>query len=83
MSSAAPCTRLRWVGIAAATVAIAMVPLHAEDDKKSNFDGQVELLYRTVSVDGSMDKYNYDFAGLSGGTRLGSTFMEWQNVESD
>ncbi len=82
MASAAARTLLRWIGIPAASLAIALAPARAEEERTAMV-GQVELLYRSVSVDGSRDKYNYDFAGLDGGTRLGSTFMEWQNSDSE
>ena len=77
-------TRLaRPLGVAAVALLIAAPPVIGEDDGNDAFNGQLELLYRTVSLDGSREKYDYDFAGLDGGTRLGSTFMEWRNAASD
>jgi hypothetical protein len=57
-------------------------PLAAED-KDSDLEGVVELLYRSVNVDGSQRKYDEDFDGLSSGARLGNLSLNWLNESSN
>ncbi len=43
--------------------------------------GSVEIVYRSVSVDGSRNKYNEDFDALESGLRLGAWTFDWQPAE--
>ncbi len=59
-----------------------LVLAHPTAQAEGEFDGQVELLYRSVNVDGSSSKYEEDFNGLDSGVRLGQFQMNWQDVGS-
>ncbi len=52
------------------------------EDGEIQFSGSAEFLYRNVSQDGSEEKYNEDFDGLSSGARLGSVSLDWTNLGS-
>ena len=47
----------------------------------ADVNGSAELLYRNVSVDGSMAKYNEDFNGLNSGMRIGNLDLDWTNPD--
>ncbi len=54
-------------------------PILAED---GGTEGEVELLYRSVSIDGSPEKFDEDFDGIESGTRLGRLFLNWLDTDS-
>lgn len=56
--------------------------LAADDDGERSFEGSVELLYRNVSQNGSLGKYNEDFDGLDSGGRLSSFTANWNRIDS-
>ncbi len=69
--------------VSLALLGFASVPCAlAEEPEGSSFEGRVELVYRSVSVDGSERKYDEDFDGLSSGTRLGELFLDWTELDS-
>jgi hypothetical protein len=55
----------------------------AADDKDSELEGVVELLYRSVNVNGSQRKYDEDFNGLGSGARLGNLSLNWLSESSN
>ena len=56
--------------------AAGLFPAAAADDT-GKIEGAVEVLYRSVSQDGSDRKYEEDFDGLGSGVRLGSLTAGW------
>ncbi|MHC4990578.1 MAG: hypothetical protein ACYTGC_06315 [Planctomycetota bacterium] len=70
-------------GIGAAVLALTLVATPAPaGDEEQNLRGTVELTYRDVNQDGSVDKYNEDFDGLDSGLRLSHLDLEWFEVDS-
>ncbi len=67
--------------IALAGLLLASLPALAADDDK--LSGSVELIYRSVSQDGSSQKYDEDFDGLSSGGRISNLSLNWLGDESD
>ncbi len=65
----------------AVLITVPLVPAVAEDGKK-DIEGTVEVLYRNVSQDGSVQKYNEDFDGLDSGVRLSNLEFDWNNIDS-
>ncbi|ANM29118.1 hypothetical protein ABI59_05165 [Acidobacteria bacterium Mor1] len=51
-------------------------PVQAEE-KDPELTGSVEVLYRSVSQDGSRNKYEEDFDGLESGGRLSNLSLDW------
>lgn len=52
-------------------------------EKKENLEGYIDLLYRSVSVDGSSRKYEEDFDGLDSGGRIGALTLNWDQLNSE
>lgn len=50
------------------------------EDESSDLQGSAEILYRNVSNDGSLGKYNEDFDGLSSGFRIGNVTLDWTGI---
>jgi hypothetical protein len=52
------------------------------DDGESDFEGSIDLLYRSVDIDGNEAKYEEDFDGLTSGARLGELTLNWLDSKS-
>ena len=63
-------------------LALLLVPATMAQEDETKLDGSVELLYRSVNQNGSTQKYNEDFDGLSSGGRLGSVSLNWVDRDS-
>ena len=71
------------IGCALLAVLIAMPQVLAEDGEGGpDIEGSVELLYRSVSRDGSVRKYDEDFDGLDSGLRLSGLELDWYGIDS-
>ena len=77
--------KIPWAGTlfrALLLVTVALSPVLAQEDE-SSLHGEFELLYRSVSTDGSTEKFNEDFDAIDSGIRLGRLFMDWQQTGSN
>ncbi len=69
--------------LAACAAGAALTPSVLAEDGDSSVQGDVELAYRTVSVDGSERKYNEDFDGLGSSLYLGRLELNWNDLGAD
>jgi hypothetical protein len=82
MSARRTSERLRAGHVIAALVLAVLIASPALAEEADGTQGKVELLYRSVSIDGSKNKFDEDFDGLESGTRLGHLFMNWLEPNS-
>ncbi len=52
------------------------------EDESGDLRGSAEILYRNVSKDGSLGKYNEDFDGLDSGFRVGNVTLDWTDLDT-
>jgi hypothetical protein len=65
----------------AVLITVPVAPALAAEGEK-DIEGTVEVLYRNVSQDGSIQKYNEDFDGLDSGAQLSNLEFDWNNIDS-
>ena len=82
MSARRTSERLRAGHVIAALLFAVLIASPALAEEADGTQGEVELLYRSVSIDGSKNKFDEDFDGLESGTRLGHLFMNWLKPDS-
>ncbi len=75
--------RLRDLSFAVFALSLFLVwadlPVRADEDDPE-LTGSVEVLYRSVSQDGSRNKYEEDFDGLESGGRLSNLTLDWASA---
>ncbi|NJN64688.1 MAG: hypothetical protein HC882_07285, partial [Acidobacteria bacterium] len=74
---------LVFVALSTLVAGASSLPALSQDAaENTDFEGRVELLYRSVSVDGSERKYDEDYDGLDSGTRLGELMLNWTELST-
>ena len=73
----------RWILVIGLVGLLGIVPSFAADDEKDGLEGSVEIAYRNLSVDGSQQKFDEDYDGLSSGTFLSNLSLNWMQSDSN